>query len=202
MHALSDEEFEVRALSLLMKRDERAFSELVRRYERRVFSLIVRMIGNPGEADELTQEVFLQVFKSLDSFRGESKLSTWIFRIAVNTCKNRIKYLRVRRDGEHDAFDDVAERLPEDASPKAQGNVTRPDVMLEQNELRELVRQAILKLDEDFRECLVLRDVEELSYEEIGAITGLAEGTVKSRIFRARQMLREMLERALGRKMP
>jgi len=200
---LSDEEFEARALPLLLKRDERAFSELVRRYERRVFALVVRMIGSRSEADELTQEVFLQVFKALDGFRGESKLSTWIFRIAVNICKNRIKYLRVRKDGEHDAFDDVAERLPVEEAPKAALTAnTRPDVALEKNELRELVRRAILQLDEDFRECLVLRDVEELSYEEIGEITGLAEGTVKSRIFRARQMLREILERTLGRKVP
>ena len=77
-----------------MAHDERAFNELVRLYERRVFALVLRMIGNPAEAEDLAQEVFVQVFKAIGTFRGESKLSTWIYRIAINLCKNRVKYLR------------------------------------------------------------------------------------------------------------
>ena len=91
---------EQRLIERLVARDERAFNELVRAYERRVFALVLRMLGNRAEAEDLAQEVFVQVFKAIGSFRGDSKLSTWVYRIAVNLCKNRSKYLRVRHAGE------------------------------------------------------------------------------------------------------
>src|SRR5580704_13091790 len=103
-------EDEARLIERLIARDERAFSVFVRAYERRVFALVLRMIGNRAEAEDLAQEVFVQVFKAIASFRGESKLSTWVFRIAVNLCKNRGKYLRVRHAGEQDSIDAIADR--------------------------------------------------------------------------------------------
>ncbi len=192
---------EQRLIERLVARDERAFNTLVRAYERRVFALVLRMLGNRAEAEDLAQEVFVQVFKAIGSFRGDSKLSTWVYRIAVNLCKNRSKYLRVRHAGEEEELEAVADRVPlGDARHANVGQVARPDEAVAGKQVEQIVQRAILAIEPDFRECLVLRDVEELSYEEIGEITGLAPGTVKSRIHRARAMLREIVERELGEK--
>jgi RNA polymerase sigma-70 factor (ECF subfamily) len=192
---------DARLVERLVARDERAFTTLVRTYERRVFALVLRMIGNRAEAEDLAQEVFVQVFKAIGSFRGESKLSTWIYRIAINLCKNRSKYLRVRHSGQEEQLEALQERAPlGDAKGANVANVERPDEMMAGKQVERIVQTAILELEPTFRECLVLRDVEDLSYEEIGAITGLPEGTVKSRIHRARAQLKELVESALGEK--
>jgi RNA polymerase sigma-70 factor (ECF subfamily) len=196
-------EDEARLVERLAARDERAFNALVRAYERRVFALVLRMLGNRAEAEDLAQEVFVQVFKAVGSFRGESKLSTWIYRIAINLCKNRSKYLRVRHAGDQDQLEAVQERVPMGEVGRANvAQVERPDDMMAGKQVERIVQRAILELEPTFRECLVLRDVEDLSYEEIGQITGLPEGTVKSRIHRARAQLKELVERALGEKIP
>lgn len=198
--ALPDE-LEEGLISRLVARDERAFNELVHAYGRRVSALVFRMLGNKAEAEDLTQEVFVQVFKAIGTFRGDSKLSTWIYRIAVNLCKNRTKYLRVRHAGEQDELEAVAERVPLGDAPRANvSKIERPDEAMAGRQVEKIVQDAIARIDPTFRECLVLRDVEELSYEEIGEITGLPPGTVKSRIFRARAQLKEMVERELGEK--
>jgi RNA polymerase sigma-70 factor (ECF subfamily) len=198
----SPDDTEARLVERLIARDERAFNDVVRAYERRIFALALRMIGDRAEAEDLAQEVFVQVFKAIGTFRGESKLSTWIYRIAVNLSKNRTKYLRVRHSSEQDEIGALEERVQMDGTtrPANVARVERPDEMMAGLETEQVVRRAILELEPSFRECLVLRDVEDLSYEEIGAITGLAEGTVKSRIHRARGQLKEIVERALGEK--
>jgi RNA polymerase sigma-70 factor (ECF subfamily) len=196
-------EDEAKLVERLVARDEQAFNTLVRAYERRVFALVLRMIGNRAEAEDLAQEVFVQVFKAIGSFRGESKLSTWVYRIAINLCKNRTKYLRVRHSGEQDELEALADRVPMGQARHANvAQIDRPDEMVSGKQVERIVQQAILQLEPSFRECLVLRDVEDLSYEEIGAITGLPEGTVKSRIHRARAQLKELVEAALGEKIP
>src|SRR5580704_11092379 len=184
----------------LVLRDERAFNALVKAYERRVFALVLRMIGNPAEAEDLAQEVFVQVFKAIGSFRRESKLSTWIYRIAINLCKNRGKYLRVRHAGEQEPLDAQPERVLALDSRGSYSDIPRPDDMASGKQAERIVQRAIAELEPSFRECLILRDVEDLSYEDIGEITGLPEGTVKSRIHRARAQLKDMVERALGEK--
>jgi RNA polymerase sigma-70 factor (ECF subfamily) len=198
--ALPDE-IEQKLVSRLVAHDERAFTELMRLYERRVFALVLRMIGNRAEAEELTLDVFVQVFKAIGNFRGDSKLSTWIYRIAINLCKNRAKYLKVRHADEQDDLDGMAERVPlADARGANVAQVERPDEALAGRQVERIVQECIVELEPSFRECLVLRDVEELSYEEIEQITGLAAGTVKSRIHRARAQLKELVERRLGEK--
>lgn len=196
-----DEEIEAKLIERLVARDERAFNELVQAYGRRVSALVLRMLGNRAEAEDLTQEVFVQVFKAIGTFRGDSKLSTWIYRIAVNLCKNRSKYLRVRHAGEQDELEAVAERVPLGQATKANvAQIERPDEAMAGKQVERIVQNAILQIDPTFRECLILRDVEELSYEEIEQITGLPAGTVKSRIFRARAQLKEIVEKQLGEK--
>jgi RNA polymerase sigma-70 factor (ECF subfamily) len=183
----------------LVLRDERAFNALVKAYERRIFALVLRMVGSPAEAEDIAQEVFVQVFKAIGSFRRESKLSTWIYRIAINLCKNRSKYHRVRHAADQEPLDAQAERVPVD-SRGSYSDIARPDDMASGKQVERIVQEAIAELEPSFRECLILRDVEDLSYEDIGEITGLPEGTVKSRIHRARAQLKEIVEQALGEK--
>jgi RNA polymerase sigma-70 factor (ECF subfamily) len=189
-------------LERLRARDERAFDALVRGYERRVLSLIARMLGNPAEAQDVAQEVFVQVFRAIDQFRGESRLSTWIFRIAVNLSKNRALYLQRRHAGNSDANDDaheLGERVPLGAAAKGTAAVVaRPDHLVEGMQVERIVQAAIAELEDSFRECLLLREVEDMSYDEIAEITGLPAGTVKSRIHRARAQVRLSVEAALG----
>lgn len=200
--SLADEE-ETRFIERLKGHDERAFNELVVLYERRVFRLVFRMLGRRDEAEDMVQEVFVQVFKAIGTFRGDSKLGTWVYRIAVNLCKNRIKYLARRHDGSQQELEPVAERAPlSQAKGVTFGDVARPDDMVEGFQAEVIVKRAIAELDPEFRLVLELRDVEDLSYEEIAQITGLPDGTVKSRIHRARGMLKTKVQRALGEKIP
>ncbi len=179
-------------IRLLQQHDERAFQKCVRLYQDKVFGLVYRMLGSQAEAEDVAQEVFVTVFKSIDSFRGDSKFSTWLYRIAANHCKNRIKYLRRRAHKQTAELDDAAERqlLGSGQSTLGQQHAS-PVEALEGLQLNNIVQRAITKLDEEHRLLLVLRDVEELSYEEIMQVTGLPEGTVKSRLHRARLILKE-----------
>src|SRR6202012_3627004 len=105
------------------------------------FALVLRMIGDRSEAEDLAQEVFVQVFKAIGTFRGDAKLSTWIYRIAVNLCKNRAKYLRVRHAGQEEELDALAERLPFGDAPRANvGQVERPDEMVAGKQVEQIVQ--------------------------------------------------------------
>jgi RNA polymerase sigma-70 factor, ECF subfamily len=197
----SEEHEEAQFVARLVARDEGAFNELVITYQRRVFALVFRMLGRRDEAEDLAQEVFVQVFKAIDQFRGDSKLSTWIYRIAVNLCKNRTKYLSRRHANDQDDVDAMADRLPFSAAKGVSvGGISRPDELVEGMQLEVVVKRAIAQIEPEFREVLILRDVEDMSYEEIAEVTGLADGTVKSRIHRARAQLRAIVEKAMGEK--
>ncbi len=199
--ALPDE-VEARLVERLVARDERAFNELVRTYERRVVGLVTRMLNNRAEAEEVSQEVFVQVFKGIGSFRRDAKLSTWIFSITMNLTKNRSKYLALRKTRQQDELGGVIERAAFGDSAKTNASrIERPDEALAGKQIETIVQEAMLEIDPSFRECLILRDVEELSYEEIETITGLPAGTVKSKLFRARNKLREIVEERLGEKL-
>lgn len=178
----------------LRERDEDAFNEVVRTYGDRVFNLVLRMLGNRAEAEDVAQEVFVTVFKSIETFRGESRFGTWLLRIAANHSKNRIKYL-ARRAADGDATDDVADvrSAGGDAGQPLRGHIEGPDALYEAAELGGRLERAIATLDEDQRLLVVLRDVEELSYDEIVEVTGWPEGTIKSRLHRARLALKEAI---------
>ena len=195
------DDLEAAFVARLVARDETAFNELIVVYERRVFSLVLRMLGRRAEAEEITQDVFVQVFKSVDSFRGDSKLSTWIFRVAVNLCKNRMKY-NARRGGKNQQdLDSLGEHTSMWAAEGVSAGATsRPDDLVEGQQLVEVVREAIGELEPEFRQLVILRDVEDLSYEEIAEVTNLPVGTVKSRIHRGRSQLRAKVERLMAAK--
>ena len=198
-----DEAEEKALVERLQRHDEAAFNQLVRLYERSVFRLVLRMLGDRAEAEDVAQDVFVTIFKAITQFRGESKLSTWIYRVATNHCKNRIKYLDRRARGKKSELDELSETgALESASMSSSAQIARPDQQAEANQIETIVRAAIAVLDEDQRELVVLRDVENLSYEEIQAITGLPEGTVKSRLHRARLQLMKAIQKASGSAKP
>jgi RNA polymerase sigma-70 factor (ECF subfamily) len=181
-------------LRRLHDRDERAFTELVEAHRDRVYNITYRMLGNKAEAEDVAQEVFISVFKHIETFRGDSKFSTWLYRIAVNTTKNRIKYLSRRKDRERDELDEMS-AAPNNATNGAPVRARQPDRALEGAQMEVLLQEAIASLDEDHRMVVVLRDIEDLSIEEICVITGLPDGTVKSKLHRARLALRKKLQR-------
>lgn len=178
-------------LRRLQGRDERAFNDLIDRHRDRIYNVCYRILGHKHEAEDVAQEVFITVFKTIDSFRGESKLSTWLYRIAVNHSKNRIKYLARRHDRDREELDDVSVGTSDQFGGPAPA---APDRALEGVQLEARVAGAIRELDEEHRVVVVLRDLEELSIEEICDITGLPDGTVKSRLHRARLALRKKLQ--------
>jgi RNA polymerase sigma-70 factor (ECF subfamily) len=186
---LTDEE--ARFIAALRRRDERAFNALVVRYQDRVYNLVLRFLGSPEEARDVAQEVFVTVFEKIEMFRGDSKLGTWIYRVATNHAKNRIKYLSRRKDRQQDSFEDMVVP-PTDGRLSA--SVPRPDEMVDGQRLSDLIGRALAALDADQREVVVLRDIEGQSYEAIADITGQNVGTVKSRLHRGRLRLKDVLD--------
>ncbi len=157
------------------------------------------MMSDRGEAEDVAQEVFVTVFKNIDGFRGDSKLSTWMYRIATNHCKNRIKYLSRRARGQKKELDEIADRdALESATMSTSAQVPRPDDMAHAKQTEQIIQTALAELAEDQRELVVLRDVENMTYEEIQSITGLPEGTVKSRLHRARLALQRRVQELQG----
>ncbi|HMU40022.1 MAG TPA: sigma-70 family RNA polymerase sigma factor [Pseudomonadota bacterium] len=180
----------------LQERDEKAFQRCVKLYQDKVYNLVYRMLGNQAEAEDVAQEVFVTLFKCIDTFRGDSKFSTWLYRVAANHCKNRIKYLKRRAHKQTGELDDAAEAEMLGSTQGTLGEQhASPVEALEGQEIHHILQRAITKLDEEHRLLLVLRDVEEMSYEEIVQVTGLAEGTVKSRLHRARLQLKAEIAR-------
>jgi RNA polymerase sigma-70 factor (ECF subfamily) len=157
----------------LKERDEQAFNEIVRLYGDKVFSLVYRMIGS----------------------RAEAKFSTWLLRIAANQSKNRIKYLARRATDPEGLDDDAGASAASAHIAPLTGQIDGPDVIMEAAELDVLMQKAIAGLDEEQRLLVILRDVEEMSYEEIGEVTALPEGTIKSRLHRARMAIKEWLDK-------
>jgi RNA polymerase sigma-70 factor, ECF subfamily len=187
-------ELERSLLRRLRERDERAFRELVEAHRDRVFNICYRMMGSRTDAEDVAQEVFIAVFKTIDTFREESKFSTWLYRVAVNHCKNRIKYLARRQDRNRDELDENSGGV-NGATTGMPVRAPQPDRALEGIQMEEVLREAVNSLDEEHRIVVVLRDVEELSIEEICEITDLPDGTVKSRLHRARLALRKKLQK-------
>ena len=186
-----DREQEQTLLRKARSGDADAFEEIVRENEKTVYSLALRQLGNPQDAEDAAQEVFLKAYSGLKSFRGDAKLSVWLYRITCNVCTDM---LRRRKD----AVSLSAEK--EDGSPALELSDDRfdPAAIAERGELREKVGEALMQLPEDARRILLLREIAGQSYEEIALTLDLDMGTVKSRIFRARKRLCALLQRNIS----
>jgi RNA polymerase sigma-70 factor (ECF subfamily) len=180
--------------------DDTAFAELVRHYQGRVFNLSLRMLGNRHEAEDLAQEVFINVHRAIAGWRGDGRFYTWLYRVAANACKNRLKYLQGRAYHRRMSVEDAPEeRL--DADTGAGGlsaTVPGPESAAEGSRLEHAIARELAALDEEHRLLIVLRDIQGLSYQDMLRVTGLQEGTLKSRLHRARLALRERLRPYLG----
>jgi len=172
--------------------DETACAEIVADHQRMVFQLAVNLLGNRDEALDVSQEVFLRVFRTIHRFRGQSSLRTWIYRIAINQARNRQRFWRRRRRADQVLLDQHIAQHGELAS----GGDSTPDRLLAQKELADRLQRALDRLPFDQRTVVILREIDGLSYEEIAYSLGTAVGTVKSRLTRGRRALREELREA------
>ena len=173
--------------------DEQACAELLSEHQRMVFQLSLHLLGDYEEALDLSQEVFLRVFKTLGRFRGHSALRTWIYRIVINQARNRQRSWKRRRQASQVSLDDHVLRHGELTDP---GDRTAPDGVLQKKELASRVWSALDRLPFDQRTAVILREIDGLSYDEIAYSLGINIGTVKSRLTRARGALRTELSDA------
>ncbi len=197
---MTAEESDLVLVKRVQRGDKSAFDLLVRKYQHKVVKLVLRYVRNPAEAEDIAQEAFIKAYRALPQFRGDSAFYTWMYRIAINTAKNSL----ASRDRSPIAYDlDLTD--PEE-SHSVQGKLQDPDTpegMALTEEIRGIVNSAIEGLPEELKTAIVLRELDGLSYEEIAAAMECPVGTVRSRIFRAREAidkrLREVFEGGLGR---
>jgi RNA polymerase sigma-70 factor (ECF subfamily) len=171
------------------------FEEIVAKYEKKIFNLILRHIGDREEAEDLTQETFLNAYRSFGSFRGECKIHTWLCQIALNQCKNRFRQRDRRRSVEGPSLDSPAAGSSEAVPPLEIADWDQsPQEVLIRNETYRYVLKAIHCLPDDYRTVIVLCDLQQMSYQQIAQITNLSLEAVKTRIHRGRLMLRRKLD--------
>jgi RNA polymerase sigma-70 factor (ECF subfamily) len=188
-------------LELCRQGDPQAFARLVALHEGMVFGLAARLLGDVEEAKDVSQDVFLQVYRALGRFQGRSSLKTWIYRIVVNQCRNRRRFWRRRRSDAACPLDTLS--AADEARVAAQRDVgTSPFDGVARRERARVVHEALLQLSFDHRAILLLREVDDLSCEEIAMTLGIAEGTVKSRLARAREAFRRVLAPTTGERQP
>jgi RNA polymerase sigma-70 factor (ECF subfamily) len=168
--------------------DEKAFESIIRRYQRQVANLIYMNLGNIDDVEDISQEVFIRVYRSLSKFKFNSSLFSWIYRIAVNLCIDEIRKRKVRR---MISLDFITENTLE--KNRKEHDLPDPSGVLLSEEKKEVVRGALKRLSADHRNILVLREYNDLSYDEIAETLGLSIETVKSRIFRARLEMKKIL---------
>ncbi|HPS54648.1 MAG TPA: sigma-70 family RNA polymerase sigma factor [Sedimentisphaerales bacterium] len=180
------------------KGDSKALERLIIKYQGRIYNVILKICANPDDAVELTQETFVKVMENMDKFAGKSSFYTWIFRIAVNLtlnyCKRNVKIGFRSLEAEELGSDSVKQTLKDFI---VNSSAPDPAVVTQNKELCSIVMDLLMKLDEEQRTVVVLRDIESMSYEKIAIVTNTELGTVKSRLSRARNNLHEMLEAIL-----
>ena len=178
--------------------DDGAFAELVEPYEAKVYNLAFRMCANREDAFDLAQESFLKAYRSLARFKGKASFSTWLYRIASNTCLDQLR--RVKRTGPRVSLDDPIETASGTLQREVADNTFEPEQLALRAEVGSEIRAAVAQLPPDHRMAILLREFQQLSYEEIAQAMGCSTGTVKSRINRARSALRDRL--AAGELLP
>jgi len=176
--------------------DKSAFDHLVRKYQSKIISLVNRYVKDPNEAQDVAQEAFIKAYRALGNFRGDSAFYTWLYRIAINTAKNYL-VSRARRYSESEV--DVTEAEQVYNAPQLKGLDT-PDQDLQNDEIVEAISSAMEKLPEEMRNAIMLREFEGMSYEEIAQAMECPVGTVRSRIFRAREAIDKKLQPLLDKR--
>lgn len=178
--------------------DEGAYEQLVVGHQRRAFNVAYRMLGDYDEAADVTQEAFVQAYRSLGGFRGEARFGNWLLTIVLNQCRNRLKHWKRRARSKHDSLSDPIGGEDSDLRRELSDPAPNPLEQLASRQLEELVREEVRHLDEEQATVLVLRELQDIGYEEIAQMLGVPVGTVKSRLHRGRAALAERLQRRIG----
>lgn len=192
------EDEDLQYVILCRKGDANAFDVLVERHQKKMLNIAFRIIGDYDEACDVTQEAFVSAYKSINKFRGEAKFSTWLYRIVVNYSKNRLKQLRGATKNADICLDDLGELTTKEKNNPSLIDHSNPGTQIERRERENQVQRCISSLDEEYRDVLVLRDIQGFSYEEIRDILNIPDGTVKSRLSRARIALKDCLIKVIG----
>jgi RNA polymerase sigma-70 factor (ECF subfamily) len=175
------------------------FNELVAQYEKPIFNVVYRILGDYDEAADVTQETFINAYRSFHRFRGESSVFTWLYQIAVNQSRNRLRKRKRTEAVRTESLDSVGQGADDEVATRDIPDVTQaPHTALERKEMQEKIAAAIAALPPEYREVVVLREMHGMSYQEIVDVTGISMDNVKTRLSRARAMLRRRLEPYVG----
>jgi RNA polymerase sigma-70 factor (ECF subfamily) len=192
---MSDRDVDRQLVERAQRGDKHAFALLVSKYQRKLARLLARFIRDPAEVEDVAQEAFIKAYRALPSFRGDSAFYTWLYRIGINTAKNYL-VARRRRAPTVTEFDSEEAESFEDGEQLR--DINTPESLLMSKEIARTIDDAMEQLPEELRNAITLREIEGLSYEEISTIMNCPIGTVRSRIFRAREAIAERLRPLLG----
>ncbi len=194
--AFIDEDAEI--VSFCKKGNVDAFEELVRKHQKKMLNIAFRMIGNYEDACEIVQDAFVSAYKAIKHFEEKARFSTWLYTIVVNLSRNRLNQLKIKNSREAFSMDDPV--LTDSSELAVELASSEPSVLekLEKRDVQQKVQACIDSLDNEFKEVIILRDMQGFSYDEISDMLKMPGGTVKSRLFRAREMLRDCLKRVMG----
>ena len=191
-----DEDREI--VSLCQGGDVDAFEVLVERHQKRMLNIAYRIIGNYDEACEMVQETFISAYKNIKGFKGKAKFSTWLYAICINLSKNRLRQVRTRLHREPYSVGNPIQVANGQIAGDPPSSDPSPLEQLEARDVQQKVQGCINALDAEFKEVLILRDIQGFSYDEISDMLKIPEGTVKSRLFRAREGMRDCLKQTMG----
>lgn len=192
---MSDREIDQQLVARAQAGDKRAFNLLVEKYQRKLARLLSRFIRDPAEVEDVTQEAFIKAYRALPAFRGDSAFYTWLYRIGINTAKNYLMAMGRRAPTSTEIEAEEAEGFDEGEQLR---DINTPESVLLTNEIAETVNATIEQLPEELRTAIQMREIEGMSYEDIAKAMDCPIGTVRSRIFRAREAIAEQLRPLLG----
>ena len=181
----------------LATRNQQLFAVLVRRHQDPVYGMCARILGSQSLADEVAQDVFVAVYKNLDRFRGDAKFTTWLYRVVVNHCKNKQAYRFRRKEKQHESLDQPVELGEGEVKRELPSGRPGPERAVLARERQQILQAGLGQLGEEQRTIIVMRDLQGLPYDEIAECLGVAQGTVKSRLHRARNELKNKVGRML-----
>ena len=192
---MTDREIDRQLVARAQRGDKQAFELLVEKYQRKLARLLSRFIRDPAEVEDVTQEAFIKAYRALPAFRGDSAFYTWLYRIGINTAKNYLMAMGRRAPTSTEVEAEEAEGFEEGEQLR---DINTPESLLLSNEIAETVNKTIEELPEELRRAIQMREIEGMSYEEIAQAMDCPIGTVRSRIFRAREAIAEQLRPLLG----
>jgi RNA polymerase sigma-70 factor, ECF subfamily len=192
---VSDREIDRQLVERAQRGDKQAFGLLVEKYQRKLARLLSRFIRDPAEVEDVTQEAFIKAYRALPAFRGDSAFYTWLYRIGINTAKNYLMALGRRAPTSTEVEAEEAEGFEEGEQLR---DINTPESVLLSNEIAQTVNKTIEQLPEELRKAIQMREIEGMSYEDIAEAMNCPIGTVRSRIFRAREAIAEQLRPLLG----